>query len=124
MVKLGEMKQLLDACGSLSEVHLVLSAATKTSDIKEILRQFEPFNYRAVIVTKLDETIRTGNVISALADAGKSISYVTNGQKVPTDIRRASVVQFLINLEGFQVNRAGIEEKFPENSFQQIQKWG
>jgi flagellar biosynthesis protein FlhF len=124
MVKLGEMKQLLDACGSFAEVHLALSAATKTSDITEILRQFEPFNYRAVIVTKLDETIRTGNVISALAEAGKSISYITNGQKVPADIRRASVVQFLINLEGFKVNRTKIEEKFPENESEQIQQWG
>jgi flagellar biosynthesis protein FlhF len=124
MVKLGEMKQLLDACGSSAEVHLTLSAATKTSDIKEILRQFEPFNYRAVIVTKLDETIRTGNVISALAEAGKSISYITNGQKVPTDIRKASVVQFLINLEGFKVNRIKIEEQFPEDESEQIQQWG
>jgi flagellar biosynthesis protein FlhF len=124
MVKLGEMKQLLDACGSFAEVHLALSAATKTSDIKEILRQFEPFNYRAVIVTKLDETIRTGNVISALAEARKPVSYITNGQKVPTDIRKASVVQFLINLEGFKVDRARIEEKFPEDKFGQIQQWG
>jgi flagellar biosynthesis protein FlhF len=124
MVKLGEMKQLLDACGSFAEVHLALSAATKTSDIKEILRQFEPFNYRAVIVTKLDETIRTGNVISALADAGKSISYITNGQKVPADIRKASVVQFLTNLEGFKVNRIKIEGQFPEDESGQIRQWG
>jgi flagellar biosynthesis protein FlhF len=124
MVKLGEMKQLLDACGSFAEVHLTLSAATKTSDIKEILRQFEPFNYRAVIVTKLDETIRTGNVISSLAEAGKSISYITNGQKVPSDIRKASVVQFLINLEGFKVDRVKIGERFPEDESGQIQQWG
>jgi flagellar biosynthesis protein FlhF len=124
MVKLGEMKELLDACGSLAEVHLAVSAATKTSDITEILRQFEPFNYRAVIVTKLDETIRVGNVISALAEAGKPVSYITNGQKVPTDIRKASVVQFLINLEGFKVDRAGIGEKFPEDGAEQIQQWG
>jgi flagellar biosynthesis protein FlhF len=124
MVKLGEMKQLLDACGSFAEVHLALAAATKTSDIKEILRQFEPFNYRAVVVTKLDETIRTGNVISALAEAGKSVSYITNGQKVPADIRKASVVQFLINLEGFKVNRIKIGEKFPGDESEEIQQWG
>jgi len=123
MVQLGEMKLLLDACSSLAEVHLALAATTKTSDLKEILQHFESFNYRSVIVTKLDETIRTGNVISVLSEKGKAVSYITNGQKVPTDIRRASVIQFLINLEGFKVNRIKLEEKFPDKGQEQMQHW-
>jgi flagellar biosynthesis protein FlhF len=119
-MKLGEMKQLLDACGSRAEVHLALAATTKSSDLKEILRQFEPFNYRSVIITKLDETIRVGNVISVLADMGKSLSYITTGQKVPQDIKKATVVHFLTNLEGFRVNRAKIEKRFPEDITEQI----
>lgn len=121
--ELGRMKQLLDACGSLAEVHLAVAATTKASDFTEILRHFEPFNYRSVIVTKMDETIRTGNVIGALAEKLKPVSYITNGQKVPTDIRKASVVQFLINLEGFKVNRAKLEEKFPDKGQEQMQQW-
>jgi flagellar biosynthesis protein FlhF len=120
-VKLGEMKQLLDACGSLAEIHLAIAATTKSSDIKEIIRQFEPFNYRSVIITKLDETIRMGNVISALSEKGKLVSYITNGQKVPSDIQKASVVRFLINIEGFHVKRSKIEERFPDNESEQIQ---
>ena len=123
MVQLGEMKQLLDACGTLAEIHLAVAATTKASDLREILQQFEAFNYRSVIVTKMDETIRTGNIIGALAEKGKAISYITNGQKVPTDIRKASVVQFLINLEGFRVNRIKLEEKFPDNGQEQMQQW-
>jgi flagellar biosynthesis protein FlhF len=122
MVKLGEMKQLLDACGSLAEVHLALSAATKSSDLKEILQQFEPFNYRSVIITKLDETIRTGNIVGVLSEKGKSISYITNGQKVPTDINRAEVIHFLTNLEGFRVNREKMEKIFPPES-EQLKGW-
>lgn len=120
-VKLGEMKQLLDACGTHAEVHLAVAATTKSSDIKEILRQFEPFNYRSVIITKLDETIRIGNVISAIAEKRKSVSYITDGQKVPSDIQAASVVRFLINLEGFHVKRSKIEERFPGDADEQIQ---
>lgn len=123
MVQLGNMKQLLDACGSLTDIHLVAAATTKASDLREILQQFEPFNYKAVIITKLDETLCTGNVISALSEKGKKVSYITNGQKVPTDIRRASVVQFLINLEGFRVNRVKMEEKFPDKGQEQMQQW-
>jgi flagellar biosynthesis protein FlhF len=120
-VKLGEMKQLLDACGPRAEVHLAIAATTKSSDIKEILRQFEPFNYRAVIITKLDETIRIGNVISAVSEKRKFVSYITDGQKVPSDIQMASVVRFLINLEGFHVKRSKIEERFPCDAAEQIQ---
>ncbi|MDR2534698.1 MAG: flagellar biosynthesis protein FlhF [Treponema sp.] len=120
-VNLGQMKQLLDACGTQAELYLAVAATTKLSDLKEIIRQFEPFNYRSVIITKLDETIRVGNVISALSDLGKSVSYITDGQKVPANIQKATIVRFLINIEGFQVNRAKIEARFPTDEAEQIQ---
>jgi len=123
MVLLGEMKQILDACGTVTDVHLVLAATTKTSDINEILKTFEAFNYKSVIITKMDETIRIGNIIGALAERAKPVSYITNGQKVPTDIRKASIIQFLINLEGFKVNRVKFDEKFPDKGKEQMREW-
>jgi flagellar biosynthesis protein FlhF len=123
MVQLGEMKQLFDACGTLTDVHLVLAATTKSSDVNEILKTFEAFSYKSVIVTKMDETIRTGNIIGALSEKAKPVSYMTTGQKVPADIRKASVIQFLINLEGFKVNRIKFEEKFPDKGKEQMQEW-
>ncbi|MDR1352341.1 MAG: flagellar biosynthesis protein FlhF [Treponema sp.] len=111
-VELAEMKELLDACGSGAEFHLVLSATTKSSDIAEILKQYEPFGYRSVIITKMDETIRLGNVISALSDKGKCVSYITEGQQVPKDIQKAQVMRFLVNLEGFTVDRMKFESIF------------
>ncbi|QQO08242.1 flagellar biosynthesis protein FlhF [Breznakiella homolactica] len=119
-IKLAEMKQLLSVCGSSAEVHLAVAASTKSSDIKEVLQQFEPFGYRSVIVTKLDETIRVGNVVSALSDKGKSVSYITDGQRVPMDIQRASIVKFLVNLEGFRINRQSIESRFPGGELEKI----
>ena len=123
LVELGRMKQLLDACGTLAEIYLVVSAPTKSSDVNEILKVFEPFNYRSVIVTKMDETIRTGNIIAPLSEKAKAVSYITNGQKVPGYIQKASVIQFLINLEGFRVNRIKLEEKFPSIGQEQMQQW-
>ena len=123
MVQLGEMKMFLDSCGTVADIHLVLAATTKSSDLVEILRHFESFNYRSVIVTKMDETIRSGNVIGALSEKAKPVSYITDGQKVPTDIKKASVVQFLINLEGFKVNRVKLEERFPSTGREQMQNW-
>jgi flagellar biosynthesis protein FlhF len=123
MVKLGEMKHLLNACGPSAEIHLAISAGTKSGDIKEILQQFEPFNYRSVVITKLDETIRSGNIIGILSEKQKSVSYITNGQIVPADIRKASVMQLLTNLEGFRVNRIKLEEKFPDMDNDQMRQW-
>jgi flagellar biosynthesis protein FlhF len=111
-VELAKMKQLLSACGSQAEVHLALAATTKTSDIRDLLQQFEPFGYRSVIVTKLDETNRVGNVLSALWEKGKAVSYITDGQTVPVDIKKASVISFLTSLEGFRINRERIENRF------------
>jgi flagellar biosynthesis protein FlhF len=110
--KLGEMRELLRESGTGSSVHLALSATTKTSDIYEILRQFEPFNYQSVVLTKLDETTRIGNVVSVLFEKQKSISFVTDGQGVPQDIARASVVKLLTNLEGFRISRDHVEARF------------
>jgi flagellar biosynthesis protein FlhF len=122
-VKLGEMKRILDVCGSRAELHLVLTAATKTSDLQDILRQYEPFAYQSVIITKADETMRMGNVISALAERGKAISYLTTGQAVPTDIQRAAAARILCGLEGFDLNREKIEKRFPVDKYDEIQ-WG
>ncbi len=120
--KLGEMKEILDGCGKTAEFHLVISAGTKTSDIENILRQFEPFNYRSVILTKLDETEHVGNIISVLAEKNKPVSYITDGQKIPLNINKAAVVRFLINLEGFKIDRDKIEKRFPSGEADQF-KW-
>ena len=111
-VKLAEMKQILEACGPRAEVHLAMAATTKATDMEETLRQFEPFGYSSVVVTKLDETNRLGNVISVLSQQRKPVSYLTDGQKVPQDIQPAGIPRFLMGLEGFRVDRDHIEEEY------------
>ena len=111
--RIAEMRQFLDAAGPISDVHLAMSATTKTSDMREIMQQYETFGYRSVIITKFDETVRVGNIISVLGEKQKPLAYITNGQRVPQDFEQASVVRFLTNLEGFRVNRSRIEELFP-----------
>ncbi len=114
--KLGEMNELLSLCGRSARVHLAVSATTKACDIAEIAQQFEPFKYEAVVVTKMDETNRAGNVISALAERGKPISFLTNGQRVPQDIERGSAMRLLMQLEGFRVSRGELERRFSKAS--------
>jgi len=110
--ELGEMKAILDACPSRAEVHLCFPASFKPGDIRELLKQYEPFKYKSVIITKLDETSRIGNIISVLAEEQKSVSFFTTGQIPPVDIERASVIRFLVNLEGFTVDRGALVDHF------------
>lgn len=111
--QLGEMNEVVRACGSNAQVHLAVSATTKTSDLYELLRQFEPFGYRSIIVTKLDETTRIGNVISVLHEKQKPISYLTDGQRVPENLAVGSVERLVLTLERLRINRRKLSERFP-----------
>ncbi len=114
--KLGEIKDILGACGGRNEVHLAISATTKGSDVEEILRQFEPFRYRAVIVTKLDETSRVGNILGPLIEHQKPISYLTDGQLVPQDLEAATVARLLRMLDGLRIDRQRLESRYAETT--------
>jgi flagellar biosynthesis protein FlhF len=52
-----------------------------------------------------------GNVISALSERNKSVSYITDSQD-PGAIKKAEAIRFLVNLEGFEVDRERLEKKF------------
>jgi len=100
-MKLAEMRSIIEACGSTAEIHLAISSTTKDKDINEILDQFEPFHYKSVILTKLDETTRVGNLISILSQRKKPLSYITDGQGVPQDISRSTRAKLMKSLTGF-----------------------
>ncbi len=114
--KLEEMQDLLSSCGREAEIILAVSSTTKASDIREIIRQFEPFNYKAVILTKLDETLRIGNMISVLSEKNKALAYITDGQTVPQDIEKASVLRIMRHIEGLKINVPRMEMKYKEKS--------
>jgi flagellar biosynthesis protein FlhF len=111
-MKLAEMRELLDACGSAAQVYLAVSATTKTADLAGILQQFEPFKYEALVLTKLDETMHIGSLVSALVERNKPLAYVTDGQVVPQDISKATITDLLMHLDGFRVDQERIAAVF------------
>ena len=109
---IAQMKMLLEVPGMNPDIYLAFTAGTKARDLQNIMQNYEPFGYKSVIVTKCDESEQFGNVISVLYDKHKSISYITHGQVASRDITKANVVDFLIRLENFKVDRIHIEDKF------------
>ncbi|MGP1587808.1 MAG: flagellar biosynthesis protein FlhF [Treponemataceae bacterium] len=109
---IAKMKCLLELNKYSVKTCLCFTGSTKEADIKNIMQQYEIFDYKSVIVTKFDETNCVGNVISACSEKNKNIAFLTTGQKVPRCIEKASVVRFLVELSGFIVDRESLEEEF------------
>ncbi len=71
-------------------VLLVLSATTKDRDLAGAIRQAEVLPVSGLVISKIDETERYGNVINNLLKFKKPVSFLTNGQKVPDDLITAT----------------------------------
>ena len=69
-----------------AKVHLVISATTRSEDIKKIVSRFQRFSPTSVIFTKLDETDSKGPLAGDLLRNEMPVSYLTNGQHVPEDL--------------------------------------
>lgn len=69
------------------DVFLVISATTKHKDLINIVKSYSRFENYKLIFTKLDETIGYGNILNIKMMTDAPMSYITNGQNVPDDIR-------------------------------------
>ncbi len=69
--------------------YLVLSANTKYSDMLDTIGCFGKVGFDHLIFTKVDETNTVGPLLAILFKTGKSLAFITNGQKVPDDFRKA-----------------------------------
>jgi len=87
-VKIQELKSLLSEAGA-DEVHLVLSSVASASNLASTAEKFAPAGTTALIMTKLDEATGLGNLLPLLRQSRLPLSYLTNGQNVPDDIRVA-----------------------------------
>ncbi len=80
------------------EIHLVMSATTKDSDLVDILKRYRNVHVNRLLFTKLDETVRIGNILNMANESRIPISYFTFGQSVPDDIELAQTNRFVQRL--------------------------
>lgn len=88
-----QMKELCDliSVDKAIEKYLVMSATTKNRDAESILEHFSVCKPDRVIFTKTDETSSVGLILNLLYKKKIALSYLTNGQNVPSDIYPASI---------------------------------
>jgi flagellar biosynthesis protein FlhF len=96
VMQISELRAFVEKTNS-EDIHLVMGASTKNSDIKTIVEGYRVLNYNSIIVTKLDETSTYGSLLNILSYGKKPLSYVTTGQNVPDDIRCLNCEE-LVNL--------------------------
>lgn len=82
------------------ERHLVLSATTKPADLKETVDRFEVCKPDHLIFTKIDETSSLGPILNELVRTHKTLSYYTDGQRVPEDLHAVNgdrIIDMVLN---------------------------
>lgn len=86
--QLGRLKRLFRE-GLVDEVHLILSLNTKSHIQKEVVEKFSIVNPDKLLLTKLDEANRFGDLLNIRNFCKLPYSYITMGQNVPDDIQAA-----------------------------------
>ncbi|PCJ60911.1 MAG: flagellar biosynthesis protein FlhF [Planctomycetota bacterium] len=70
----------------IEEIYLVLSATSNEKNIMSNIKEFSSFPISSLIITKIDEAVSYGPILSIVAKANRSVAYFTTGQEVPQDI--------------------------------------
>ncbi|WP_413735572.1 flagellar biosynthesis protein FlhF [Shewanella sp. BJSY2023SW005] len=72
--------------------YLVLSATGQRRVLEEAVSHFQRIDLAGAVLTKLDESVSLGAALSVLIQSGLSLSYITDGQRVPEDMQVADTL--------------------------------
>jgi len=111
-LRLAEEMAGLSALPSLRTL-LVVAATTQQAVLQETFRSFGRLSLDGTVLTKLDEAASLGPVLSALCSAGMPLMFVSDGQRVPEDLRPASAAGLVDQAVGLASETS--EEPAPGN---------
>jgi flagellar biosynthesis protein FlhF len=96
------MIELIEVLGRKrgARTHLVLAADTSAATARRLLDRYARLEPARVVITKLDEAESVMPLIDAVRERGLVISYLTNGQRVPEDLARATPAHLAARLLG------------------------
>jgi len=92
---LTERLNSLAAAGPELQSALVLATSTQAGAVAEAVQRFAPAKPTCCVLTKVDEAASLGGMLSILVRAGLPISYVSEGQRVPEDLRPARALELV-----------------------------
>jgi flagellar biosynthesis protein FlhF len=86
---------VLASSASQLQTALVLAASTQAGALEEVVKRFAPANPCCCVLTKVDEAASLGGALSVLIRARVPVSYVSEGQRVPEDLRPARALELV-----------------------------
>jgi flagellar biosynthesis protein FlhF len=90
-LRLVEQLNMLRRSHHNMKILAVLSAASQTMAIDEVIKTFKAEELDGCIASKVDESTSIGGIISILIENHLQLNYISDGQKVPEDIHNAEV---------------------------------
>lgn len=94
-----DLKNVLDNIYN-KKIYIVISANINLSDIHDIIDIYNFIEDYDIIVTKMDETKRYGNLLDIMNKTKKNIAYTAFGQNVPDDIEIFNLETYVSELIG------------------------
>ncbi len=82
----SEQLQEIKLSGHAIECYLTVAAVGQYQVMSANYHHYKMLDLSGVVVTKVDEAVSLGEVLSFLMDTGLKASYYTDGQRVPEDI--------------------------------------
>ena len=84
----------------VSKTYITLPGNLTKRNLLDYLDKYRALSPDGIILTKIDESITFGNIFECAMTYPMTVSYITNGQQVPSDIKPATsddFVNFLMN---------------------------
>jgi flagellar biosynthesis protein FlhF len=88
-VRLAEQFKLLGDSSPEIRNYLVLSATTRETGLEGIIQAYQRIKTHGCIITKVDEAVGLGGMLSAVIRNNLPVAYVSDGQRVPEDLYTA-----------------------------------
>ncbi|MCC4797806.1 flagellar biosynthesis protein FlhF [Enterovibrio norvegicus] len=91
-----QLDTLIQSSGSHIRSLLVLPATSQRRVLQETIDHFRRIPLSGCVLTKLDESLSLGELLSVTIENALPVTYLADGQRVPEDIRQASG-RYLVN---------------------------
>lgn len=88
-IRLSEQLAMIREGSQLVQTYLVLAATSQELALDETVRAFRGTRLDGCVITKLDEATALGGALSVVVQAKLKVAYVSDGQRVPEDLRPA-----------------------------------
>src|SRR6188508_1495706 len=86
---LARRLRLMNQANARIETSLVIPASIQAGAIEEAMKLFAVARPGSCVITKIDEAVSLGGVLSALVRHKLPVAYISDGQRVPEDLQPA-----------------------------------